>query len=122
MTPEQINAAEPLRVNGKSYPLWSKFVRDERWIGGVLEDLDPDSGGAKATIKRILLAPNGTDSAYFEVETDAGWSCACDVRHLGIVGAECKDGWCMFMGYGGHRWRIRQREQSAQAEPQAFAT
>ena len=30
-----------ITINGKQYPLWSQFVEQkDRWIGGVLEELD----------------------------------------------------------------------------------
>lgn len=96
---------EAIKVNGRSYPLWSQFCLDPSWIGGTLQDLDPDSGGATGRIINISLLPNGADSAMFEVTTDQGWSCACDTKYLAVDNRQ-EPGWMQFCGYGGHRWRI----------------
>jgi len=109
MTTEQA----PIRINGKSYPLWSKFVQDLDWIGGELQDLDPESGGATTTIERIELKPNGFDSAWFEV-SGPNWGCGSDAKYLGVVCNASKEdidgGWIRFRGFGGHEWRIRRQQ------------
>jgi len=101
---------EPIKIHGRAYPLWSKFVLDPSWIGGELQDLDPDSGGAITTIREITLKANGPDSAMFSVE-GANWGCSCDVRYLGVSGRatpeEIAEGWIRFSGFVGHEWRIR---------------
>jgi hypothetical protein len=104
---------EPITINGKTYPLWSKFVtRKADWIGGVLEDLDPDAlPDNKTIITDITLTPNGTDSAKFEIEGPA-WGCGADVKFLGIIGAMATDNSITFEGYGGHRWKMTKPNQS----------
>jgi hypothetical protein len=108
---------EAIKIHGRAYPLWSKFVLDPAWIGGDLQDLDPDAHGAMTKISKITLEANGPESAMFEVHGQ-GWSCACDVRYLGVDCHSTEDdkagGWLPFRGFGGHRWRIRkpQGEQS----------
>jgi hypothetical protein len=105
-----------IEVNGREYPLWSQFVeRKEEWIGGRLEDFgdsfDNLVGMAKAMpteITDIILKPNGETSAMFSVE-GKDFSCGFDVHSGGVVaGAE---GWITFSGYGGHVWRIKQKEK-----------
>ena len=99
-------------VNGKFYPLWSQFVdRKEEWIGGILQDFDnwfPDDRGNITTIKDITLKPNGEDSAFFSVIGEA-FSCGFDVQYGGIPGGG-EITWLTFSGYGGHTWRIKQKE------------
>lgn len=113
----EVKEQPPIRINGKSYPLWSQFVQNLEWIGGTLQDLDPDSGSATGKIVSITLTPNGTDSAFFNVDTAEGWGCGSDVRHLGV---DCRPGlepgWIHFVGYGGHRWRIRRSETQSHCE------
>lgn len=106
-----------MKVNGKNYPLWGQFVdRKEEWIGGILEDfgdsIDSHMGfnGAKGEIADIVLDPNGDTSAYFQVLTADGWGCGFDVS-CGVISGDPKNekGWITFHGYGGHKWRIKQK-------------
>jgi len=101
----------PLKVNGRYYPLWSKFVHAKAdYIGLKLQDLtEPD---AVTKITDIRLEPNGKDSAMFCVDGE-DWGCGSDVHHLGVIPGE--PGWLTFHGYGGHMWRIESpyaKEQS----------
>ena len=104
-----INDRTPIKINGRLYPLWSKFVFDKaRFIGRKLQDLGTpgslfDESG-ETTITDIRLTANGDESAMFHVDGD-GWGCACDVLYLGVVG-ETEPGWITFSGYGGHKWWI----------------
>lgn len=105
---------EPIEINGRKYPLWSQFVqRKDEWIGGILQethDSFPDmSGGKQPTTKitNITLEPNGETSAYFTV-IGKNFSCGGDARVLGVVGEET--GWITLQGYGGHEFRIKERE------------
>lgn len=106
-------------VNGKVYPMWGQFVdRKDEWIGGILEETQDSwprvPGEAPQTkITNITLKPNGDDSAYFEVEGEK-YSCGCDVHHLGITKGE--PGWITLSGYGGHEWRIKQKEKSENSD------
>ena len=103
-----------MKINGKSYPLWSQFVeRKSEWVGGILQDkgdnmdrtLGLTNGGWISTkITDISLKPNGKDSAMFEVE-GRDFSCGFDTQYGGISAGE--NGWITFNGYGGHEWRIK---------------
>jgi len=105
-------------VNGKEYPLWGQFIdRKEEWIGGTLQEfgdnMDRMIHGDNmpeliTTIKDIELRPNGKESAFFAVEGEA-FGCGFDVGAGGITAGE--DGWITFSGYGGHMWRIKQKEK-----------
>jgi hypothetical protein len=58
-------------IDGKSYPLWSKFVEDKTWVGGTLEEL-PDSfcDGASTEITDISLAKSshsGSDLPFVTI-------------------------------------------------------
>jgi hypothetical protein len=98
-------------VNGKEYPLWSQFIeRKTEFIGGKLQEFqnpDEDSNLVGTEITDISLYPNGEDSAYFAVY-GKDFGCGFDVQHGGITSGE--EGWITFSGYGGHTWRIKQRE------------
>ena len=103
-------------VNGKEYPLWSQFAeRKRQWVGGVLSDsgdgFDRRMGyeGATTTITDIALLPNGDESAFFEVIGEE-FSCGFDVAHGGIAGAQDGDGWLVFSGYAGHKFKIKKPE------------
>jgi hypothetical protein len=105
---------EPVRINGKIYPMWNQFVeKKEQWIGGILEDsgdsIDRHMGAEKmkTKIKDITLEPNGEESAMFHVIGE-DFSCGGDVEHLGITAGE--SGYMTFSGYGGHSWRIKNKE------------
>jgi hypothetical protein len=104
-----------IRINGKHYPLWEKFVFGKaRFIGGAIEDLDAEGmgdTGAKSTITDIALEPNGTSSAMFSIKTAGGWSASCDVGYLAI-GTQNDPGWLHFHGYGGWHIRIRQPDNT----------
>lgn len=120
-----------MKVNGKEYPMWGQFVeRQDEWIGGILDDSGDtmdrslNLGNARTLITGIVLRPNGTDSAYFEI-LGKDFGCGFDVRHGGISGGvnsnstersntEDKDGWLTFSGYGGHSFRIH---KPVKAEP-----
>ncbi len=102
-----------IKINGKEYPLWSQFVEGkEKWIGGILEDLDDDPiiikhGDAKTEIIYIQLVANGKEGAFFEVcGKDFNCGFACEIG--GVIPGD--DGWTTFMGYQGHTWRIKKRE------------
>ena len=103
-------------VNGKVYPLWNQFVeRKDEWIGGTLHEdgdsmdramgLDPMT----TTITDIVLKPNGEESAYFGVVGE-DFECGFDVGHGGL-GPAYDDDWFTFVGYMGHSWRIKKREE-----------
>jgi len=102
-------------VNGKFYPLWSQFVdRKEEWIGGILQDLDgfdvylaTDNQPITTIITDIVLRPNGETSAFFSVIGE-DYSCGFSVAYGGIGGGQ-EEGWLTFSGYGGHKWRIKQK-------------
>ena len=106
-------------VNGKEYPFWGQFVeRKEEWIGGFLEDFG-DTIDAMFGINRVCteitdiqLTPNGRDSAMFSV-VGKDFICAFDVHYGAIKSGE--EGYITFSGYGGHTWRIAQREKSINA-------
>ena len=119
-----------ITINGRQYPLWSQFVEQkERWVGGILEELDShdpmdiafgcDKGG-KTRIEDVRLVPNGKESAVFEVVGE-DFSCGFDVRTGGIDGSIGGEGWIGFCRYGGHRWRIRERENEETAEDRGSA-
>ena len=105
---------EPIKVNGRYYPLWSKYVhRKQEFIGLKLQDLTgsgllPGDQGGETTITDITLTPNGNDSAMFCVHGEE-FDCAFDVTVGGVGGAQ-EPGWLTFHGYGGHRWRIQTPE------------
>lgn len=104
-----------MEVNGKEYPLWSQFIeRKAEWIGGILVDEDCSFGSRPPAteITDITLEPNGKDSAFFAVE-GKDYGCGFDVRYGGISGGDqVGDGWLVFSGYGGHTWRIKQKEHT----------
>jgi hypothetical protein len=99
-------------INGKVYPLWGQFIdRKNEWIGGILQEvsdsfpqLSPDEC-EQTEITDIVLRPNGSDSAFFEV-FGKDYSCGGDVEHIGITAGE--EGWITISGYGGHVWRFKQ--------------
>ena len=96
-------------VNGKVYPLWNQFVsRKNEWIGGILEDFGGSFGKIQTKITDIQLNSNGKDSAFFEVK-GKGFDCGFDVHVGGIIAGE--EGWLTLSGYGGHKWRIKQKEK-----------
>jgi hypothetical protein len=113
-------------INGKVYPMWEQFVEKKaQWIGGVLEDMGDDMdrnlamGETMSTIiTDIVLKPNGTESAFFEIVGEK-FECGSDVRHLGIWAGE--KGWLTFRGYMGHTFRIKttlEARQPPQQPPQ----
>lgn len=103
---------DPFVVNGRRYSLWPKFVIGKLdWIGGQLEDLDPDARGARTTIVDISFEANGETSAVFIV-TGLDFACASDVRYLAVDPRAGGDGWISFSGFMGHKWRIRQPENT----------
>lgn len=102
-----------MEVNGKFYPFWGQFVeKKEQFIGSVLEDYGDSmdrallgvSSPMQTTVKDIVLVPNGTDSAMFNVVGEA-FTCGFDVRYGGVVAGE--NGWITFGGYGDHKFRIK---------------
>ena len=106
-----MNDKEPIKINGRYYPLWSKFVHQKaEFIGRKLQDMgEPgDPQGAETTITDVTLKPNGNDSAMFMVDGE-DWGCGFDVR-FGGVGGDQEPGWITFHGYGGHTWRIQAPE------------
>jgi len=111
-----------IKVNGKEYPMWSQFVEGkEKWIGGSLEDFgdsmdrafgmldDERLADVLTEIVDIKLEPNGDDSAFFQV-IGKNFDCGFDVQHGGVTAGE--DGWITFSGYGGHKWRIKERKNA----------
>ena len=86
----------------------NSWPRKQSGIGGTLEDLDEP--GETTTITDIYFQPNGTDSAAFGVE-GADYGCGGDVRFLAVDPATGGNGWIGFIGYGGHRWRIKKKGQ-----------
>ena len=114
---------EELLVNGKYYPLWSQFVeRKDEWIGGVLQDFGDSidtklglakEGGVSTVIIDVTLEPSGEDSAFFSFEGE-DFSCGFSVKHGGVVGGE--EGWITFSGGGGHKWRVKQSEETCEEQ------
>ena len=101
-----------MEVNGKTYPMWGKFVeKQNEWINGILEDegdyIDRRMGLTKQSTKitGIELKPNGETSAFFTI-CGKDFNCGSDVEVLGIGKGE--EGWITFYGYGGHTFRIKQ--------------
>lgn len=106
-----------LKINGKYYPLWSQFIeKKEKWIGGTLKDfgdsMDRSMGyeGGTTIIKDIELVPNGKTSAYFRI-IGKDFNCGFDVQHGGIS-SEGEEGWLTFSGYGGHKFAVKEAEES----------
>ncbi len=105
-------------INGKTYPLWQQFIDNKgKWIGGSLEDegdsFDRQFLGAemaRTMIKDITLVSNGKESAYFSIEGN-DFNCGFDVSCGGISGQQ-KKGWLTFSGYGGHTFRIKEKEET----------
>ena len=118
-----MNDEEPIRINGKKYPLWTKFVRrSDEWKGGVLEDLDDDPMVHRAgtdhpstIIERIELRPNGDDSAFFEI-VGKDFGCGGDVQFVGVDPRRTNETWICFVGYGGQAFRIRKPVEEARSE------
>jgi hypothetical protein len=103
-----------MEINGKIYPMWGQFVgKKAAFVGGTLQDSGDllgavfDGRTSSTEITDILLRPNGKDSAFFEVK-GKDFSCGFDVAHGGLMDGE-KD-WVNFYGYGGHKWRIRPKD------------
>jgi hypothetical protein len=92
-------------INGKHYPLWTQFIQTkDRFVGGILRDLDLPGDTGKTEIVDITLKPNGDDSAFFSVVGEA-FNCGFDCAVGGITAGE--KGWITFCGYDGHTWRIK---------------
>ena len=105
-----------IEVNGKVYPMWSQFVENKsKWVGGVLQDLEKymysgkGMGIPKTIIIDIELIPNGDNNAYFSV-IGKDFSCGFDVE-FGGISSRSEKGWITFIGYMGHEWRIKEREE-----------
>jgi len=103
---------EPIRINGKRFPLWSQFVRDkEKWIGGILTEtcsgpeFPPDLPKPSTKIVDIVLRPLGKDSAEFLVIGEE-FECGGDVRFVALDPMKFEDEKFAFAGYGGHEWTI----------------
>jgi len=106
-------------INGKHYPLWQQFIdKKEEWIGGLLQDfgdsmdrqLFPEAeNGITTEITDIRLEPNGEDSAFIFIDGE-DFDCGFDVEHGGIIAGD--EGWITFSGYGGHKWRIKQKSKN----------
>jgi hypothetical protein len=60
------------------------------------------------TITDIVLRPNGEDSAYFGVVGE-DFECGFDVGHGGLGPPDKEDVWFNFIGYMGHRWKIKRK-------------
>lgn len=95
----------------KHNPLWSQFVeRKSEFIGKVLEDFGDNMDRGILNLEKmttkitdIILIPNGSDSAWFEIKGE-DFSCGFDVSVGGIGSGE--KGYLTFCGYGGHKFRI----------------
>ena len=105
-----------IEINGRQYPLWSQFVEGKaEWIGGTLQDFGDSMdaslgfGGADTKITDITLKPNGDDSAFFSVDGEK-WGCGFDTESGGVCGGD--EGWIIFSGYGGHKWRIKKPQNN----------
>ena len=104
-------------VNSKKYPLWGQFVeKKDEWIGGELID-GGDSfdillgfSPMKTIITDIKLRPNGKDSAFFTV-IGKDFECGFDVS-VGGISSEQEDGYLVFYGYMGHKWKIKKKIKS----------
>jgi hypothetical protein len=98
-----------ITINGKQYPLWSKFVEGkDKWVGGVLEDMgDGFVGPAKTEILDITLEANGEDSAVFSV-VGKDFTCEFDVGCGGVSGGE--GAWLKFSSSFGLSFRIKEKE------------
>lgn len=93
-----------MEVNGKFYGLWGNFVQTkERFIGKTLEKFVFQEV-LTTKITNITLAPNGTDSAFFEI-VGTDFSCCFDVNFGGITSGDL--GWITFAGYGNQAFRIK---------------
>ncbi len=118
-TETQETKQAPRVVNGKVYNLWNQFVdRKAEWIGSILEDpgdaMDAalglsEGGPSRTTITDITLEPNGKDSAMFHIVGE-NFSCGFDVGYGGLGGGNREEGWINFSGYGGHSFRIKNKE------------
>jgi len=98
-----------VEVNGREYPMWGQFIeRKEEWFSGVLQDLE---GGEiqETEIIDITLKPNGETDAFFMVH-GKDFCCGGSTEFLGITAGE--KGWLTLSGYGGHKWRFKQKEGS----------
>jgi hypothetical protein len=92
-----------IMVNGKEYPLYSKFVEEkDKWIGGLLEE-----EGQTTEIVDVELSPNGTESAFFWIIGDE-FDCGFDTEY-GWYNLEKKDGWTEFFGWGDNKFRIKEK-------------
>ncbi len=92
-----------MKINGKTYPLWGQFVEQkDKWIGGILHD----TYASPTEITDITLTPNGTDSAVFSV-IGKDYTCASDVRYLGLASREDSKPGFLLCGYGGHQFTIQ---------------
>lgn len=95
---------------GERKTIWNQFVeRRAEWIGGILEEMEsgfPETSQAVTTITDICLEPNG-GSLFFWVKGE-DFNCGFDVGHGGVGAGE--DGWITFYGFGGHKWRIKKKE------------
>lgn len=80
-------------INGKTYPLWGKFVDGKHeWIGGTMIEHDRDCGDSPLEkITDIRMSPNGKDSAKFEVVGET-FSWRSDVQYLGVGGDQPEKG------------------------------
>lgn len=103
-----------MTINGKTYPMWGSFVENkDRWIGGVLHETSYDAWPPGVTcdpagpteITDVKLEPNGKDSAVFSI-IGKDYTCACDVRYLGVgARGDGKRGF-MLCGFGGLQFTI----------------
>ncbi len=107
-----------MKVNGKTYPMWGKFVkRKNEWIGGALKEINTDRicgpvGETYETkITDIELVPNGKESAFFRVKGE-DFSCGFDVGSGGVCGENWGEGWIVLgtTGQFSIKFGIRQTE------------
>lgn len=104
---------DPAVINGKRYSLWPQFVEKKaQYIGGILEDVNDGPGcPAQTEITDIRFEANGDTSAFFQVDGKE-FGCGADVSCLAVDPDLGGDGWIGFSGYGGHKWRIKARDDS----------
>ena len=93
-------------INGKTYPMWSQFAEGkEKWIGGVLQEIDSIMGAAPETaITDVTLGPNGDESAIITCHGKE-YSCGYDVKYCGVGAGE--EGWLTIYSQWGDGFRVK---------------
>ena len=98
-------------INGKTYPILSRIIEKKGdYIGGELVDDGDDTNFLGITMKTkivdIVLRPNGTDSAWFEIVGEK-FGCGFDTEHGGIDASGASGSWLAFRGPLDHKFKIR---------------